>query len=158
MGASGWNYRVPYLPDAEAAFTQLQDQILQRGDFLWAEEYYGPRPTTRSQLAAAKDRGQFWEQGTHSILDMDSIIPADDQDHDGSVRPLTPDEVREYFGTDRPTEADFDRVYRYTPGTDIDEWSSRGLLADLRRWSGRYTTLYDGSQPQQIIFFGESGD
>jgi hypothetical protein len=158
MGASGWDYLVPYQPDAEAAFRQLQEQVLESGEFLWREEYYGPRPTTRWQLAAVKDRVEFWEEGTHSILDMDRIVPADDEDHDGTVRPLAPDEVQHYFGTDRPTEADFDRAYRYTPGTDILEWSRHSLFADLRRWSGRYAILYDGSQPQQIIFFGCSGD
>jgi hypothetical protein len=158
VGASGWDYLVPYQPDAEAAFRQLQEQVLESGEFLWREEYYGPRPTTRWQLAAIKDRVEFWEEGTHSILDMDRIVPADDEDHDGTVRPLAPDEVQHYFGTDRPTEADFDRAYRYTPGTDILEWSRHSLFADLRRWSGRYTILYDGGQPQQIIFFGCSGD
>jgi hypothetical protein len=158
MGASGWDYRVPYQPDAEAAFTHLQDQVLESGEFLWREEYYGPRPTTRWQLAAIKDREEFWEEGTHSILDMDRIVAADDEDHDGTLRPLTPDKVRQYFGTDRPTEADFDRVYLYTPGTDMREWARRRLHADLRRWSGRFTILYDGGQPQQIIFFGFSGD
>jgi hypothetical protein len=94
MGASGWDYRVPYQPDAEAAFTHLQDQVLESGEFLWREEYYGPRPTTRWQLAAIKDREEFWEEGTHSILDMDRIVAAHDEDHDGTLRPLTPDKVR----------------------------------------------------------------
>ncbi len=158
MGASGWDYRVPYQPDAEAAFTQLQEQVLESGDFLWQEEYYGPRPTTRWELAAVKDTEEFWEEGTHSILDMDRLIPADDEDNDGTVRPLTPDELRRYFGTDRPSEADFDRVYLCTPGTDPVEWARRDILTDLRGWSGRYTVLYDAGRPQQIIFFGFSGD
>lgn len=145
MGASGWNYRVRYQPDLGAAFLQLQDQVLESGDFVWSEEYYGPRPTTRSQLSAIKDRDEFWAEGTHSILDMDRIVPAGASDEEGAIRPLSDAEVQEHFGSDRPTEAEFDRVY----------WP---LVEDIPRWSGRCAILYEDGQARRIVFWGESGD
>jgi hypothetical protein len=148
MGASGWDYRVRYQPDLETAFLQLQDQVLESGDFLWSEEYYGPRPTTRWQLSAIKDRDEFWEEGTHSILDMDRIVPADAGDEEGAIRPLSEAEEQEHFGGARPTEAEFDRVYQeFGP-----------LIEDIPRWSGRCAILYEDSQARQIAFFGVSGD
>jgi hypothetical protein len=152
VGASGWNYLVAYRPDLGAALAELQDQVLASDDFLWDEEYYGAeRPTTREELAAVKESERFWDEGTHTVLDMDRVASSqggDDQDGVGAVRPLSAEEVREYFGTDRPTEADFERVYRQF-GAIVD---------DIDRWTGRCTVLYDGQNEQQIAFFGCSGD
>ena len=147
MGASGWDYYVRYQPDIETVFARLQDEILESGDFLWSEEWYGPKPTTRWQLMAIKDRQEFWEEGTHSILDMDRIIPADDDDEEGAVRPLTADEMQDNFGSTRPTEAEFEAIYR-----------EFGEIVDIPRWSGRYAVLYEDDQPHRIAFFGVSGD
>jgi hypothetical protein len=155
VGASGWDYCVPYQPDVEAAFVQLQDQVLASGDFLWDEEHYGaPRPGTREDLAAVKEGSAFWEEGTHTVLDMDRVVPAymedDDEDPDnvGAIRPMSADETREYLGADRPAEDDFFRVYRQF-----------GAIVDgISRWTGRYTILYDAEGEQQIVFFGVSGD
>jgi hypothetical protein len=147
MGASGWDYYVRYQPDIATAFAQLQDEILESGDFLWREEWYGPRPTTRWQLSAIKDRDEFWEEGTHSILDMDRIIPAEDEDEEGAIRPLSTDEMEDNFGSTRPTESEFEDIYR-----------EFGEIVDVPRWSGRYAVLYEDDRPHQIAFFGISGD
>jgi hypothetical protein len=155
VGASGWDYCVPYQPDVDAAFVQLQDQVLASGDFLWDEELYGaPPPRTREELAAVKEGAAFWEEGTHTVLDMDRVVPAyadgDDEDPDnvGAIRPMSAEEMREYLGTDRPTEQDFFDVYRQF-----------GAIVDgISRWTGRYAILYDAGGEQQIVFFGVSGD
>jgi hypothetical protein len=154
VGASGWDYCVPYQPDVEAAFVQLQDQVLASGDFLWDEELYGaPQPGTRGELAAVKEGEAFWDEGTHTVLDMDRVVPAyakDDENPDnvGAIRPMSTEETREYLGTDRPTEHDFFHVYRQF-----------GEIVDgISRWTGRYAILFEAEGEQQIVFFGVSGD
>jgi len=50
--------------------------------------------------------------------------------------------IREAFGSDRPTRADFDGVdVEYAP-----------------RWSGHCTVLYMDGIPDEIAFWGLSGD
>lgn len=109
-------------------------------------DYGAPRPTTREQLEAVKEGDEFWEEGTHTILDMGRLVPADADDHDGTIRPLSPEEVQRYLGSARPTQEGFYRVYRQF-GPIVD---------DIARWSGRYTILCD--REHQIVFFGCSGD
>lgn len=125
--------------------------MLAAGDFLWQEDYWDdvPPPTTRAELAALKEDQQFWDEGTHTILDMDRIVSStDDTDDDGTIRQLSSDELTEYFGTDRPSEAEFERVYRqFGP-----------ILDDIRRWTGRCAVLYYGEKEQKIAFYGVSGD
>jgi hypothetical protein len=76
------------------------------------------------------------------------VAAGDEEEDVGAIRPLSAEEVREYFGTDRPTEADFERVYRQFGAIDDD----------IDRWTGRCAVLYDGQNEQQIAFFGVSGD
>jgi hypothetical protein len=148
MGASSWDYLVPYQPDFGAALNDLQDQLLASGDFLWRDQYWdgAPPPTTRAELAAVKEDEEFWGEGTHTILDMDRVVPTlagNLMTDTGAISPLSPEEVREHFGTDRPTEADYERAE----------------IVDSMRWTGRCTVLYDAAgEQQQIAFFGWSGD
>jgi hypothetical protein len=54
-----------------------------------AEEYWEdvPPPTTRAELAALKEDQQFWDEGTHTILDMDQVVSSteDDELDDGAI-------------------------------------------------------------------------
>jgi hypothetical protein len=168
MGASGWMYIEPSQSSIAETFAALQARVLASGDFLWGDEYtlnnpdlragfleHGgslddlePRPDSLHRLAELKQHDHFWEEGTHSILDMDRIISPHDEDHDGTVRPLAEDEIVTYLGSDRPTAAEFEQAY------------AESTLSELtpRRWSGRCTPLYFDDVPAEVAFWGFSGD
>jgi hypothetical protein len=68
MGASGWEYYVPYQVDVTAALRDLQAQAFERGATVW----HGEWQPERSLIPATLD--QLWQdqraqtEGTHSIL------------------------------------------------------------------------------------------
>lgn len=152
MGASGWSYRVPYAGSVKATYSALQEQVLLSGEYLWPWEYVGrtdgpPRPSSLAALGAAKDTELFWDIGTHSILDTHAVITGD-KDEFGGIRPLTDAENQHLFGTERPSATDFDRV-------DPD-----GALESVlgERWSGRSVVLHRDGAPDEVYFWGCSGD
>jgi hypothetical protein len=148
MGASGWDYRVAFQPSVEAALLQLQEQTLASDDYLWTGED-DERPRSLEHLANIKVDEEFWEEGTHSILDVDRIVAVGAEDQVGSVRPLSEAEVRGLLGSDRPSAADFERTYA----------DGMGAIAGVGRiWSGRCTVLYAGDRPSEYAFWGASGD
>jgi hypothetical protein len=161
MGASGWEYRVPFKGSVRESFKEVREHLLASGDYIWpwddvdAEEGNPedglPRPTSLAQLATAKEAEDFWEEGTHSLLDMAGVSEADDPDQFGVVRALTAAELTQVFGTVRPTVEDFDHVYGPGPA---------GVLGDLMgaRWSGRSLILYRDDSPSEVYFWGLSGD
>lgn len=143
MGASEWYYFVPYEPDVQHAFAQLQRKVLTEGDYWqggvgvfasWAD------------LVAAKQTEDFWEAGTHSILDINQVDAPNQPDDIAAIRPLRPEEARTLLGSETPTRPDFDRH------RDSDSYIT------FARWSGRCTVLYNGGQPHEIVFWGYSGD
>jgi hypothetical protein len=161
LGASGWEYRVPFKGAVWESFRAVREQLLASGDYLWpwddadptegnSEEEF-PRPTSLTQLAAAKEAEDFWEEGTHSILDMAGVSEPHDPDQFGIVRALTSAELTQVFGTVRPTVEDFDHVHAPGPA---------GALADLigTKWSGRSLILYRDDSPSEVYFWGWSGD
>jgi hypothetical protein len=100
MGASGWDYRAPYAGSVEATLIAVQEQVLMSGDYIWPwddidpDDYLDevevvPRPSSLAELAAAKEIAEFWDEGTHTILDIDRVYAAGD-DPDGAIFPLTP--------------------------------------------------------------------
>jgi hypothetical protein len=151
VGASVWDYVFPVKSSIAETLTALQQQVLDNKDFYWdlSDEDTGedlPRPTTLEQLAEHKEREEFWEVGTHTILDLDRVVEADDEDHDGTLRPLSPDETRACFGSERPTAEDFARVYGDGTGDAINSvWA--------RRWSGRCVVLHEGDRPTAVAFW-----
>ncbi|WP_435209964.1 hypothetical protein [Streptomyces sp. bgisy034] len=38
MGASGWDYYVPYQEDLDAALQQLRREVSEAGDYYWVNE------------------------------------------------------------------------------------------------------------------------
>ncbi|HET9144297.1 hypothetical protein [Actinophytocola sp.] len=139
MGASGWEYFVPYQADVGKAFAELQRQVLADGDYYQGEKY-----DSLAELVAAKQQEEFWEEGTHSILDMHRVNHAFAADETGQIRELSPVEVDALLGSETPTRADFEQV---------DE-----PCADFDSWQGRYTVLYQDGQPHELVFWGYSGD
>ncbi|MEV0071927.1 MULTISPECIES: hypothetical protein [unclassified Amycolatopsis] len=156
MGASGWDYRAPYAGSVEATHLAVQELLLASGEFLWPWEDINPeyvdemvpRPSSLADLEAAKDAEEFWDAGTHTILDTHEITEADGV---GTVRPLSSAELNGVFGTDRPSAADFEGVRRPGPS---------GPLADLMgdRWTGRSLVIYKNGAPDEVYFWGYSGD
>jgi hypothetical protein len=105
-----------------------------------------PRPSSLAELAAAKEIAEFWDEGTHTILDIDRVYAAGD-DPDGAIFPLTPAELNRVFGTQQPSAAHFDRVYQPGPGGPLG-----GLTGG--RWSGRSMVIYKGRHPCRSLFLG----
>lgn len=155
MGASGWDYRVPYDGSVEQTYAALLTQVLTSGDYLWPWEYAGqegpPRPSALAGLDEAKDTDLFWDVGTHSILDTYQVIDGD-EDEFGSIRALTARERHDLFGSEQPSAADLDRVHRRG---DVDS-PLEGVLGD--RWTGRSVVLYRDGVPDEVYFWGCSGD
>jgi hypothetical protein len=169
MGASSWQYRVPHTGSVEETLIRLQEQILAGNDYLWPwggeengpdpdEDFFEmeqgedvPRPSSLAELNAAKEIDEFWEEGTHTILDISRVITAGD-DEDGAIRLLTPEELNRVFGTGQPSAADFGRVY-------LDNWWT-GPLGDLlgERWTGRGLVIYEDGAAAEVFFWGASGD
>jgi hypothetical protein len=146
VGASGWDYVAEYSGDPMAALQALREQVLASGDFLWDDEndYPAPRPSTLAELDEIRQDDDFWEVGTHSVLDVDRVVPSG-PDREATVQELPPDEARAAFGTTTPSRAQFEAA-----GLDVLPWGER--------WSGRYQLLYDGGRPTHIAFWGASGD
>jgi hypothetical protein len=154
VGASGWDYRVPFVGSVEEAFDEVRKQVLVSGDYIWPwddlepddedDDESAPRPSTLDALRAAKEIEEFWEEGTHSILDMERV-GADDQF--GVVRPLSATELSDVFGTQEPAAVDLERV-------------GEERLLDLlgERWTGRSLVLHKDGKPDEVYFWGYSGD
>ena len=176
MGASGWNYSVPYQDDIAAALEQLRAETYDRGDYYKAE----PDPSLqlsedefKATLALDDDPDgiqQFlleeWhkakkrpaavdpdtlfasqpDSGTHSIIDICEGL----SEHPSrfTASPLTTEQHLEFFETDRPG----------TPA--VLEWASKHEIGRIRaRWEAAYVVSYSATgSPERIHFVGFSGD
>ena len=140
---------MPYQPDFGAALKALQVRVFEDGDYYWHGEWAPDRTTLPPTVKELWSDEWTQEAGTHSVLDVDRVVDVDDEDDFGTVRPLSDVEVPHYFGTVRPTEADFEGAYREgTADTSVGE-----------RWTGRCTVLYSpAGHPVEIAFWGVSGD
>ncbi|MGW4380120.1 hypothetical protein [Kitasatospora sp. NPDC004531] len=144
MGASEWQYVTPYLGTPQRSLDALHREVFAGH---WAREEYG----TPAELWA--DEEFLDEQGTHSVLDVplaveDSSEPEGFEDV-GSIRPLPPQSLLDYFGTGRPTVERFTRVLAESPYLRTE--------VDLRR-TGKYVLLFTGDEPTHLGIFGKSGD
>jgi len=155
VGASGWQYTVPYESDLQAALDRLRVDTFARGEYLWLGNgdwmdpgERTPRPASMAELLADET---VQTEGTHSIIDCPRIVhavPASDlawssAEYYGAVVPVTSAELVAAVGTDRPTAGHLDL---------LDE------QIDCARWVGRCTVLYSESgAPDQLAFWGCSG-
>ncbi|NEC65693.1 hypothetical protein [Streptomyces sp. SID9727] len=147
MGASGWDYSVPYQEDLVGAFDALRRKVFQERDYYWVsgadwrpEEERLPWPGTEGELWADEFAQ---EAGTHSILDIFRIIGPDEKPDDSTMKQVTEDEALRVLGTRKLTR---DHVPRF------EEF-------DCRRWYGRCAVLHDDQgEPREIYFWGSSGD
>lgn len=147
MGASSWDYYVPYQQDLNTALEELRCEVFRGGDYYWVrggdwlpEEERRPRPGTLDELWADE-----WTQhsGTHSILDVFRIQREDEEPEPFAVQPVTAAEAVAAAGTERLRR-------QHVP-------SIQNLARE--RWYGRCAVLHDGQGiPQEIYFWGWSGD
>lgn len=150
MTASSWRYLTPYQDDIAAALQDLQRSVLASGEFSWPQgggEGLGPRPPTLEQLDRVRRTESFWLQGTHSILDIDRVLEADQPPGDGAVRGMSPEEIAGVFQAERPTRAGFEAAY-----------DAGRLPFDRSRWAGRWLVLFDDARLSEIAFWGRTGD
>lgn len=162
MGASNWTYFVPYQPDLNQALQELREAVFRQGDYYGPAEWYAPLWAKRisddrcgyviTQVASPEVRSgpqtildlleRNGEQGTHSILDIQGIAHVP---FFGVAAPLTPQQLKDLFGTDRPTRPMIEQA--------------QAELQNLRRpWEGVYVVVYKDGRPDEIVFTGRSGD
>ena len=148
MGASFWDYYVPYQADFEVALQQLREQVFASRDFYWIggnESADGvwrtPPPPTIEALFEVED---VLSEGTHSILDMERMLQPGEEPDYGTVEPIDERDAQNIAGgVTLLTRAHVE---------DLE------ALAD-RRWFGRCAVLHnDAGVPTEIYFWGSSGD
>ncbi len=132
MGAEPYEYTVPYEPDIQSALDKLRLRVFESKEFNGAE-FDPPTPEAALELTEA--------DGTRSILDISGIS---DEPEFCCACPLSPEQLEEYFGTRKPTEA----LVR----NHAEFWE------DIERGMARYVILYDGDEPKGIYFAGYSFD
>lgn len=155
MGASGWEYVVPYQQDLGAALDALRRDVFAAGDYVKPSAYGDvfdlPDPASVDDLT---EQEQYWEfmgtSGTHSIIDVLTVTPADfDGDDFGTIRPLSDAECSELFGTAQPGRTDYEPL----AGTErLHDYVTGG------RWTGRAAVLWDNGAPAEVVFWGYSED
>ena len=150
VGASDWEYVVPYQSDMAEALTSLRRRVFDEGSYLNPSKLGLRAPATVDELV----QEPYWEfmgtSGTHSILDVLDVVPADDDEQGyGTIRPLTDREYRELLGNSQPTPDDFRRV---SGSAQLHEYIDAG------RNTGRAAVLWTVGSPSEIAFWGYSGD
>jgi hypothetical protein len=170
MGASGWQYFVPYEPDIGRALARLREDVFRRGD------YYTRGGVKRAASIEAALR-RAGEDGTHSVLDVHRVVSTplpvptlawhaeilaatgappgaeemrrrllDETKLYGSVAPLSEARLVAALGTARPDHATV-------------EAGAFQLSRLLVRGCGVYIVVYDASgAPAEIFFTGMTGD
>jgi hypothetical protein len=147
MGASMWDYIVPFQPRLETALEALRQRVFHEHEYYFVPDDDGAWPATMEQLWSDEDV-KF--TGTHSVLDVFRVIAPDEADAFGTLRPLRPDEQLRYFGTVTPTRTD---VVQAFARRDEDAIVNQGI-----RWSGYSTPLYSRGVPEELVIWGFSGD
>ena len=141
MGASVWDYRTPYTPDLAEALGALRQQVFAANDYYWSGDDEAERPGSIDELWEDED---VQEEGTHSILDINTVIGESDRDDYGTLRLLTSAETAAVFGTPEPTAADVAGL--------------ESPYDDRPRWSGHAAILYADGKPAEYLIWGHSGD
>ncbi|HEY7225174.1 MAG TPA: hypothetical protein VH561_16500 [Micromonosporaceae bacterium] len=147
MGASYWDYYVPYQPDLNAALHELRHRVFVEGDYWWAvKQEFGPAsayPDRPTEMDALFEDEAVQESGTHSILDMFSVLADGEPPDYGTVQPVSAAEALAVAGTEVLTR---------------DHVAAIDRLADKRSF-GRCAILHDEhGEPSEIYFWGFSGD
>jgi hypothetical protein len=149
VGASGWDYLVPFHESAAATLERVRAEVFATGDYYWPGGEDRPKPATEDELWADES---VRESMTHSILDIFKVGTGDPADRRafGKTFEVTDAECARLLGTTRPTAADLARL-------EPDRFEALDpLLTD--RGVGRHLIIYAAGEPDQVYFFGCSGD
>jgi len=128
--------------------------VFASGEYL-KPSFYGdvfdlPEPASVEDLL---EQEQYWEfmgtSGTHSIIDVPAVVPADAEDAFGAIRPLADAEYAELFGVTQPGRADYEPL---ASSERLHDYVTGG------RWTGRAAVLWADDAPSEILFWGISGD
>lgn len=146
MGASAWDCVVPYNDDVSAALATAHEVTFQKGRYHWVHDgRWGPPEHPRpSSIEKLWEDPVVQETGTHSVLDVRRISSSEESDYEEAA-PLTLEEIQQLFGTERPTRDDYQRV-------------RDSLWDEAYRGLGYYVVLYRDNVPDEISFFGITGD
>jgi hypothetical protein len=149
MGASGWDYLTPFADSAAATLERLRAEVFAAGDYYLPGGEDRPKPATEDELWADES---VRESMTHSILDIFKVGTGDPAGSRafGRTFEVTEAECAQFLGTTRPTAQDLARL-EPDPLTALDP-----LLTD--RGVGRHLIIYAAGVPDQVFFFGCSGD
>jgi len=173
MGASDWNYFVPYETDISKALQNLREVTFQQGKYYQRDPYWKemtfedflPPGMDEEETAEYLEEFQIlqalpepisiealikWngEEGTHSIIDIREVTPISGF---GAVAPLSSEELKMFFGTDKPT-----REMIENKAYELSIFLQNELARS--RWEGTYIIVYQGDEPAEIYFTGYSGD
>lgn len=170
MGASGWDYYMPYQEDRYVAFVTLRQLVFEAGEFLWAVS--GKQAVDSQERPKTED--ELWSDesvrlaGTHSILDMYKIL-ADGEAPNYGYLPYSYDTFEEYmalvkehgnpdYGVIAPvTESE---AYEVAGATRLTRDHVEAIVPLARyRGIGRVAVLHDDyGTPAELYFWGFSGD
>jgi hypothetical protein len=176
VGASVWKYFVDYQPDLEAAFRALRAKVFADGDYWWAvpgewgrpARDYPNRPRTIDELFADE---RVQESGTHSILDMNRVLPEGEPQKFGWLNALDAAttstlDIQRLFN--EHGEPEYGTVAPVSVAEALDRAGVAKLTRDhlaaiedlaAHRWFGRCAVLHDAAgTPTEIYFWGRSGD
>lgn len=132
MGAEPWGCFAGYDSNIQRALDKVREEEFAAGRYRFAEE----QPSSIDEALEIADA-----DGTASILD---IMQVSDTPDFCCAAPYSSDELKNYFGTDRPTRADVESADDY--------WE------DIERGHARYAVLYSNDKPSEIYFAGYSFD
>lgn len=163
MGASDWNYIVPYQANIGQALQALRQLVFEQGAYYKRAEFLArilefqpddlqdrlqdeinrqqtlPPPTS---IAGLLERNG--EEGTHSIIDIEAVSM---ERGFRIASPLAEQELIDLFGTQPPSRE-----------MVADKEQARILATFRRRWEALYIVVYKDGQPTEIFFRGFSGD
>jgi hypothetical protein len=163
MGASSWDYFVPYQQSIESALNELREQVFRSGKFFLrpqieinSDNFADAPEEIREQAPAWIEREKSFsqpttlkalvdwngEEGTHSIIDVERITPIPTL---GSASPFSTNQLIEIFGTDKPERS-------------MIEQRKSEIAGMRKRWEASYIVVYKNGKPDEIFFSGYSGD
>jgi hypothetical protein len=163
MGASGWDYFVPYQQNVERALHDLREQIFLSGAYFLRppmeinpDDFADMPEEVRAQVPVWIEREESFsepttlealiewngEEGTHSIIDIERISPIPSF---CAAAPLSSEQLIAIFGTDKPEQK-------------MVEQKRHEIQGIRDRWEATYIIIYENGKPDEIFFAGFSGD
>ena len=170
MGASGWDYSMPYQEDRYLAFVTLRQLVFEAGEFVWAVSGKNAsddpgRPTTEDELWSEE---VVRLKGTHSILDMYKVLDDGEEPTYGYL-PYAYETFEEYMALVK--EHGNPEYGVVIPVGEAEAYAAAGdtkltrdhveLLIPLAKFPGfgRFAVLHDDQgAPAELYFWGYSGD